>query len=128
MLMLKISAGVGCLTAIGFGAPTPFVATHLLREGKLPMFMNLFPAYGGGVFERWPPPAFVTMLGLFASLSALEVFGAWLLWNGQRVGALITLGLLPIEIFFWIGFALPIPPVNAVLRIALLVLGWSALR
>lgn len=36
--------------------------------------------------------------------------------------------LLPVEIGFWIGFALPIPPVLALVRLLLLVAGWSALR
>ena len=116
------------LVAVGFGAPTPFVATYLLRERKLPIFMGLFPAYGGGFFERWSPEVFAMLLGLFAALSALELFAGVLLWQGEQIGALITLALMPIEIIFWAGFAVPIPPLLAVARIALLWAGWPALR
>jgi len=66
-------------------------------------------------------------LGLFTALSAFELFAAVLLWHGQKLGDFVTLALLPIEIVFWAGFALPIPPALALVRIGLLWAGWSAL-
>jgi hypothetical protein len=117
------------LVAVGFGVPSAFVAVRLLRERELPFLFGLpFRAYGGGFFERWPPEVFAVLLGVFAALSALELFAGYLLWHGERVGAVITVALLPIEVIFWAGFAVPIPPLVAVVRIALLAVGWSALR
>ncbi len=46
----------------------------------------------------------------------------------MQLGAVITLGLLPIEAAFWAGFAVPIPPLIAIARFGLLAVGWSALR
>lgn len=40
----------------------------------------------------------------------------------------MTIALLPIEVVFWAGFAVPIPPLIAFARIGLLATGWSALR
>lgn len=117
-----------CLVAIGFGAPAPFVASFLLGERRLPTFMGLFPMYGGGLYGRWSPEVFAVLLGLFAAVSALELFAAVLLWNAEPLGALLTLALLPVEIIFWAGFALPIPPLIGLVRIALLWVGWSSLR
>ena len=128
VLALKASAALMWLIALGFGIPAPFVAGHLLREGRLPTFMGLFPMYGGGAFERWPHHAFAVALGLFAALSALELFAGWLLWQGEGLGAWMAIALLPIEIVFWVGFAVPIPPMVAVVRLVLLAVGWSALR
>lgn len=129
MLALKASAALMCFVAIGFGAPSAFVATYLLRERRLPYLFGLpFPAYGGGFFERWSPEVFAVLLGLFAALSALELFAGYLLWQGEPLGAVITIALLPIEVLFWAGFAVPIPPLVGVARIALLAAGWSALR
>lgn len=128
MLALNVSAALMWLVAFGFGLPSPFVAVHLLRERRLPIFMGLFPAYGGGFFERWSPEIFAVLLGLFAAVSAVEAVAAYLLWQGELLGAAITIALLPIEIFFWAGFALPIPPLVGVIRIALLAIGWSSLR
>jgi hypothetical protein len=116
------------LVAAGFGIPAPFVASYFLRERSLPSFMGLFPMYGGGQFDRFSPEVFAVFLGLFTALSALEAYAGWLLWNGEPVGARMTLVLLPIELAFWVGFAVPIPPLMAVARIALLAAGWSALR
>jgi hypothetical protein len=128
MLALQVSAVLAWLIALGFGLPTPFVATHLLRERTLPIFMGLFPAYGGGIFQRWSPEVFVLLLGLFAALSALEAFAGVLLWQGERLGAILMLGLLPFEIVFWLGFALPIPPLFALVRLALLFVGRDSLH
>jgi hypothetical protein len=43
------------------------------------------------------------------------------------LGALLQLGLLPVEAAFWYGFAIPIPPVLAAIRLVLVVLAWSRL-
>lgn len=129
MLALKASAVLMCLVAIGFGGTAPFAAARLLRDRELPVLFGLpFRAYGGGFFEQWSPEVFAVLLGLFAALSALELFAGYLLWHGEPLGAVITIALLPIEIFFWAGFAVPIPPLVAVARMGLLAAGWSALR
>jgi hypothetical protein len=125
---IQISAALMAFIAIGFGAPAPFVAAHLLRERTLPIFMNTFPAYGGPLSDRVSPEVFAVCLGLFTALSALELFAAVLLWQGHQLGALLAITLLPFEIAFWAAFALPIPPMAAVARFALLWSGWSGLR
>ena len=43
------------------------------------------------------------------------------------VGGILALALLPAEVTFWIGFALPLGPVLGVARTALVVAGWSSL-
>jgi hypothetical protein len=116
------------LVAAGFGIPAPFVASHYLRERTSPIFMGLFPMYGGGPLDRFSPEIFAVFLGLFTALCAFEAYAAWLLWNGERVGALMTLAVVPIDVVFWVGFAVPFPPLIAMVRLGLLVAGWSALR
>ena len=128
MLALKVAAVLMWLVAAGFGIPAPFVAAHLVRERTLPSFMNLFPMYGGGMFNRFSPEVFAVLLGVFTALCALEAYAGWLLWNGEGLAALITLALLPVEVKFWVGFAVPFPPLIAIARLALLAAGWSALR
>ena len=128
MLALAIAGALTILVALGFAVPAPFVAVHLLRHGELPSFMGMFPMYGGGPFERTSHETFVMLLGVFGAVLALDAFAGWLLWNREPMGAYITIALLPFEAIFWYGFALPIPPINAVLRFAALALGWSALR
>ena len=128
MIPLQASAVLMWVVAAGFGLPAPFVAAYYLRERALPTFMDLLPMYGGPFSDRVSPEVFAVLLGLFAALCALEAYAAWLLWNGAHVGALLTLVLLPVEILFWAGFAVPFPPLIAVARLGLLAAGWSALR
>lgn len=40
----------------------------------------------------------------------------------------MTLALLPVEALFWLGFAVPVPPILAVVRLAALAVGWSSLH
>jgi hypothetical protein len=60
--------------------------------------------------------------------SILEVVAGWLLWGGHKAGAILALVLLPAGAFFWWGFALPLPPIFALARTALILLGWHSLR
>lgn len=66
MVWLRVSAGLSLAVGVGFGLPLPFVASYLLTRGRLPMFLGLFPAYGGGLFDGWRPSAFVAALLGFA--------------------------------------------------------------
>ena len=52
----------------------------------------------------------------------------WLVWNGSRAGAMLSLALLPVEAVFWLGFALPIPWMFGVARVAFLALAWKSLN
>jgi hypothetical protein len=116
------------LTAAGFGVPAIPVARHLLEHRELPMVFGLFRAYGGPFSERVSPETFAILLGLFFGLCVVETFAGWLLWNGSRAGGVLTFVLLPLDVLFWAGFAVPFPFVAGVVRVGLLVVGWSSLR
>jgi hypothetical protein len=122
------AAVVFWLVAAGFGLFAIPTAAYLLEHRELPMTMFGFRAYGGGWFERFSPEAFAILLGVFVAVCAVEAFAGWLLWGGSRAGGILALALLPLEVVFWSGFAVPIPPIAAVIRIGLLAAGWSALR
>jgi hypothetical protein len=126
-LSLKASAAVMWVGALGIGVAATLVASHLLRERTLPMVMGI-RLFGGGMVERWRPETIVVLLGLFTATCALQIFAGWMVWNGQKFGAILLLAMLPVEVAFWIAFALPFPPLLAVTRLVLLAWGWSALR
>lgn len=127
MALERWAATVMWAYAAGFGLATIPVARYLLVNGRLPMFLNLFPAFGGPWSTRTQPTTFVALLGLFFLVALLVAGGAWLLWNGNRSGGIVALALIPIEAIFWYGFALPIPPVLAAIRVVLVIAGWKAL-
>lgn len=117
------------LHAAGFGLPVIPVARSLTLNGELPTVPIFgFRAYGGGRFERFEIATFVWLLMTFLLVCVVEVVAGLLLWGGRPVGAVLAVALLPVEAVFWVGFALPIPPVLALVRTVLVVLGWGALR
>src|SRR5829696_2299529 len=87
--------------------PPPYVGNP--RTGEVWTFLG-FPTYGGGPFERIGIRTTVPLLVAFLGLCGLEVVTGWLLWRGRRAGAVLAVALLPIELAFWIGFALPFGP------------------
>ncbi|HYQ84210.1 MAG TPA: hypothetical protein VEP28_09455, partial [Rubrobacter sp.] len=87
-----------------------------------------FPAYGRGPFERLGITTTVPLLSAFLLVCVLECVAGWLLWNASTTGAVLALALLPLGAVFWWGFALPIPPMFAVVRTLLLALSWRSLR
>jgi hypothetical protein len=55
----------------------------------------------------------------------------WLMWwvlaRDRLPGAALQFGLLPVEAVLWFGFALPFPPLFALIRIALTLNAWRRL-
>jgi hypothetical protein len=50
---------------------------------------------------------------------AVEFVVGWLLWRCRTAGTWLGLALLPLELAFWIGFALPFGPPLGILRTVL---------
>ncbi len=117
---MRTAAGLAAFTGLGFGIPGAFGLSHFARTGEVWTFMG-FPTYGKGPFEAAGIPTSIPLLGAFVVVCAAEVFTAALLWRGSRAGMRASLGLLPAELIFWIGFALPFgPPVALARTIAIL--------
>ncbi|GAA3627188.1 hypothetical protein C8D88_1204 [Lentzea atacamensis] len=110
MIAARVAAILALLPALGFGVPAVYGAVHLARHGEIWHLMG-FPAYGEGPFEKIGIPTTVPLLAGFAVVCGAEVVAASLLWRGRRSGKTLALALLPFEAAYWIGFALPVPPV-----------------
>ena len=81
-----------------------------------------FPTYGGGPFEKWGLPTSVALLAGFLVVCLAEVAVGAMIWAdapGYKVAALV---LLPFEMVFWIGFALPFGPPFGIARTVLVLL------
>jgi hypothetical protein len=123
----QIAAVLTWVYAAGFGIPAVYVVPYLVRNRELPTFLDLFPMYGGPWSARVEVRTLVVLLISFLVLTLVAAWAGWLVWNGSRAGALLSLVLLPVEAVFWLGFALPIPWVFGVARIAFLALAWKSL-
>jgi hypothetical protein len=127
MTSAQIAAVLTWIYAAGFGIPVAYVAPYLVRNGTLPTFLGLFPMYGGPWSSRVGTRTFVALLIAFAFVTLAAALAGWLVWQGSRTGAVLSLSLLPVEAVFWIGFALPIPWAFGVARVILLALAWKSL-
>jgi hypothetical protein len=115
------AAGVCSLVlGLGFGLPGLYGAWYYARQGQVWTFLG-FPTYGGGPFERWGFPTSVPLLLGFVAVCAAEVVVGVLLWGGSTIAPWLALALLPVELLFWIGFALPFGPLLGFARTALVV-------
>jgi hypothetical protein len=115
------AGGVSILLGLGFGLPCLGGIVHLARTGQVWTFLG-FPTYGGGPFERLGLPTSIPLLVGFLLVCLAEVaVGVALVLDAPRATAM-AISLLPLELAFWVGFALPFGPVLGLARTVLLIL------
>ncbi|MET9631590.1 hypothetical protein ABZX92_29405 [Lentzea sp. NPDC006480] len=115
MTSARVAAGLAWLSGLGFGLPAVYGAVHLARTGEVWQFLG-FPTYGDGPFEKIGIPTTVPLIAGFAVVCGAEVVAGTLLWRGHASGKKLALALLPFEIAYWVGFALPAGPVLGAAR------------
>lgn len=123
----QVFAIVTWVYAAGFGLTAIPVAVYLLQHGRLPTFFGLFPMYGGPWSLRLKESTFVLVLIAFVIVTLVVDWAAWRVWNGSKAGAMLSLAVMPVEVVFWLGFALPIPWLFGVARVVLLAVAWRSL-
>src|SRR5690349_5914964 len=125
-LSLRVAAVLLWISGVGFGLPC-LTAIRSLRAGHgVPRLLG-FPAYGEGPFEQRGLATTVPLLVAFFLVCVVEVAAGVPLWSGRKIGALLAIGVIPVAAVFWWGFALPIPPLLALTRAALIALSWRSL-
>jgi hypothetical protein len=105
-------------TGFGFGLPGAYGAVHFARHHEPWIFVG-FPTYGDGPFESWGVDISTGLITGFVAVCAAEVATGVLLWRGRPAGRVLSLALLPPELVFWSGFALPFGFVLGGVRVAL---------
>lgn len=118
--MNRAAAACSLVLGLGFGLPGAYGAWYYARHGEVWTFLG-FPAYGDGPFKRWGIPTSVALLLGFVAVCAAEVVVGVLLWRDATIAPWLALALLPVELVFWIGFALPFGPLLGLARTALVV-------
>ena len=126
MSSLRSAAVLLLFTGVGFGVPCVLAIRNLLAGRDIPFIFG-FPAYGRGPFDRIGIPTTVPLLAAFLLVCSLEIAAGGLLWSADKRGAILALVLVPLGGVFWWGFALPIPPIFAIVRTVLIVLNWEHL-
>jgi len=117
----RAAAVCSLLLGIGFGLPGAYGAWYYAQHGQVWTFLG-FPTYGDGPFVGWGVPTSVPLLLGFVAVCAAEFVVGVLLWRDATTGLWLALAILPLELVFWIGFALPFGPVVGAIRTVLVVM------
>ncbi|MDZ5620928.1 hypothetical protein [Nocardioides bizhenqiangii] len=115
------SAGVlAVLLGLGFGIPGAIGVRHFAQHHEVWQSLG-FPTYGAGPFERAGIPTTVPLLLGFVVVCAAEVGLGVLLLADWHPALWLSLAILPFELAYWTGFALPFGFVLGLARVALTV-------
>ncbi len=104
--MNRVAAALAWTVGLGFGVFAVIGTVFFARSGRILHVMG-FPAYGEGPFERVGIPTSIALLAGFVAVCTAEVVVGTMLWTGRRGGRAFALALLPFELAYWVGFALP---------------------
>lgn len=118
--MNRAAAVCSLVLGLGFGLPGAYGTWYYARHGEVWTFLG-FPTYGNGPFERWGLPTSVALLLGFVVVCAAEIAVGVLLWRDATTGPWLAMAVLPVELVFWIGFALPFGPPLGLARTSLVI-------
>jgi hypothetical protein len=125
-IALRVASVLLWISALGLGLSCVVAIRSLVSTGKIAYVFG-YPTFGGGAFERRGLHTTVPLVASFLLVCVLEGLAGWLLWNGRLSGGVLALALLPAGAVFWWGFDLPYPPIAAVARTVLILVGWHEL-
>jgi hypothetical protein len=119
---VRVAAAVASgVLGLGFGIPCLLGMVHLARTGRTWTFLG-FPTYGGGPFERIGLETSVPLLAGFLVVCAAELVDAGAIVADASWASALSFALVPAELVFWVGFALPFGPPFGLARVVLLLL------
>jgi hypothetical protein len=101
---MRAAAILAWLAGLGFGIPAAVGAVYFARHHEVWLLAGL-PTNGDGPFLDWGIPNSTGLQSAFVAVCAAEVALGVLLWRSR--GRILSVALLPVELVFWIGFALP---------------------
>lgn len=115
----RAAAAVSYLLGLGFGLPGLYGIWHLATDDRVATVLG-FPTNGGGPFESIGIDTSAALQAGFLAVCSAEIGTGLLLWTGRRFGPASAVALLPFELAYWVGFALPLGPILGLARSLLL--------
>ena len=124
---MRAAALCDWVLGLGFGLPAAYGTWYFAAHDHVWTFLG-FPTYGRGPLEDVGIETTVPLLVAFVVVCVAEIVVGWMLWQRSRAATSLSLVMLPLELAFWIGFALPFGLVLGIARTVLVVMAWSSSR
>jgi hypothetical protein len=102
------------------------VLGYVLWRNEFPVVLGI-QLNGDGPFEAVGLRGMKALMAAAAVVGLGEVVAARWLSQSRLRGGVLALGLWPLGVFLWIGFALPMWLVTAPIKILLVLAGWRSL-
>lgn len=125
--LLRLAAVLHALTGVTTLIVTPLILVRAAADGAFPEIGGV-RVMGGGPFEALGLRSMLALGWLFTAIGGLEAWTAVQLWRQRRVGGTLAAVLIPVGLPFWLGFALPLWPPVAAIRVVLARLGRRGLE
>jgi hypothetical protein len=116
--MTRAAGVLALLLGLGFGIPGFIGLRYFAHQHEIWRFLG-FPTYGEGPFERVGIATTVPLLAGYVIVCAAEVVVGALMLADVRPALWLSLALLPFELVYWTGFALPYGFVLGAARVGL---------
>lgn len=118
--MTRAAGVLAGLLGLGFGIPGAIGVRYFAQHHQVWQLLG-FPTYGEGPFERAGIPTTVPLLLGFVVVCAAEIAIGGLLVADWHPALWLSLTILPFELAYWTGFALPFGFVLGAARVGLTV-------
>jgi hypothetical protein len=105
-IRLRVAGVLSLILGLGFGIPAGIGAWYFGTHDQVWQFLGN-PTNGDGPFVSWGLPNSGPLMVAFTVVCAADVVCGAMLLTSSRAGVILAVGLLPIELVFWIGFLLP---------------------
>lgn len=126
---IRVASWLFLVNGVAGGLVAIPYAIYIHRLGRLPYMGPIVgESMSGPISDRFGSQGVVWFLVSLGLLSWIEVLAGWWLRGQRREGGWLALALLPVSMFFWIGFLLPIWLVLGPVRIVLVLRGWKSLK
>ena len=125
---IAVASALFLINGVAWGLGTIPYALYIHRLGELPTTVGGIESMSGPISRRFGHDAVVWLLVPLAFASWLEVLAGYWLRKSRKEGGWLAIFLLPITMFFWIGFVMPIWLVLGPLIVLLVLAGWKSLR
>lgn len=119
--MIRLAGALALFVGLGFGIPGVFGLQHFASTGDVWQFLG-FPTYGDGPFASAGLQTSIGLLVGFVVVCAAEVGVGLSLVAGWAPALWIQFALVPFELAYWWGFALPFGFMLGAARVAVAML------